>query len=104
MFFYREADSSSIESPGAYLLDCEEVLLLSSRGEGPCLVDELLSMFYRVDFDIFHFPGVCKSWNYSFQVISKGSNGDVMNAGFGQEVIGLEKVGERVIQYCTKRK
>lgn len=48
--FCHDVDSSVTESPGAYLLECGKVILLS-RSEGYCFVEKLVQILQRAEFD-----------------------------------------------------
>lgn len=94
--FRHHADNSSTDSPEAYLLECSELLLQLSRGDRRHVDDELLSILQRASFCFSTFPEVLKNQKHCSEIISRRSNGDVMNAVFVQEFFEGKTVGRNI--------
>lgn len=89
--FCHDSDSSAIASSGAYLSDFVKFLLPSSRGKRRCLIDALLPILQRTDFNFSIFCAqVCRTLKHCFQIISGQRDGDVMDVGFLQEIFDVE--------------
>lgn len=65
-----------------------------SRSEVRSLVDGLLSIFQKVDFEFSTFLAGCKTRKHCSLIISKRSDGDVMNTVLAQEFDDVETVWE----------
>lgn len=79
---------------------CRIVVTIKSNWKALSL-DHLLSIFHRAKFSISAFPGVLKNWKQCWKIISRRSNGDLMNAGFYQAFLIVQTVrGNRWAECC----